>query len=175
MNFMVSPGQDTALFNRQLTEFISGYAHLYVYDFKMLEILLKRCGFTSIKQKSFCDSEYYDYKEPLHIIGLKSEWQDLNQEFYKKNDLVHYYNDESGQYNINFKVTGFDRDPLTSLIIECRKEHHIEKESYASLNSSLKNYNRYGKSLLKDKNFKLKYDILKEISKVIDNQKINKL
>ena len=27
MNFIVSPGQDTALFNRNLDEFITGYAH----------------------------------------------------------------------------------------------------------------------------------------------------
>ena len=37
MNFIVSPGQDTALFNRDLTEFIAGYAHIYAYDFEMIK------------------------------------------------------------------------------------------------------------------------------------------
>jgi hypothetical protein len=169
MNFVVSPGQDTALLNRQLTEFISGYAHIYLYDFEMLEILLKNCGFSSITQKSFCVSEYPDYKEPMHVIGLDPIWQDLNQEFYKKHGLIHFYDEVSGKYNINFKITGFDRDPLTSLIVECRKSHTIDKSKYKCLNESHKNYNRYGQSLLKDNKFRLKYEILKEESKVIDS------
>jgi hypothetical protein len=172
MNFIVSPGQDTALLNRQLTEFISGYAHVYLYDFEMLEILLKRCGFYSISQKSFCDSEYLDYKEPMHVVSLDPIWQDLNQKFYEKNKLVHYYDAKSGKYNINFKVTGFDGYPLTSLIVECRKQKHIDKNNYESLNDSNENYNRYGQSLLKDRRFQLKIDIIKEICRIIDLQVI---
>ena len=32
MNCCVSPGQDTALIDRNLKTFIAGYAHLYIYD-----------------------------------------------------------------------------------------------------------------------------------------------
>jgi SAM-dependent methyltransferase len=32
VNFIVSPGQDTALMNRGLDKFIAGYAHIYAYD-----------------------------------------------------------------------------------------------------------------------------------------------
>lgn len=172
MNFVVSPGQDTALMDRQLTEFISGYAHVYLYDFEMLEILLNRCGFYSISQKEFSCSEYPDYKEPMHVIGLDPIWQDLNQKFYKKNKLVHFYDAKSGKYNINFKITGFDRDPLTSLIVECRKKHHIDKNKYQGLNESNENYNRYGQSLMKDKKFSLKCKIIREISRILDLQEI---
>lgn len=172
MNFIVSPGQDTALFNRQLTEFISGYAHIYLYDYEMLETLLKRCGFCEITQKDFCDSDFPDYKEPLHVSAFDPIWQDLNQEFYKKNNLIHFYDEITGKYNINFKLTGFDRDPLTSLIVECRKSYDVDKNEFDSLNDSTKNYNRYGKSLLKDKQFQLKYNIIKEISRIIDSQVI---
>ena len=172
MNFVVSPGQDTVLMNRQLTEFISGYAHVYLYDFEMLETLLKRCGFYSIQQRDFCSSEYRDYKEPMHVIGLDPVWQNLNQEFYRKNNLIHFYDASSGQYNINFKISGFDRDPLTSLIVECRKKDHIDKNEYQSLNESAENYNRYGQSLMKDKKFSLKHEIIKEISRIIDLQEI---
>ena len=171
INFIVSPGQDTALFNRQLTDFVSGYAHIYLYDFEMLEILLKRCGFYKIMQKEFCISEYPDYKESLHVLGFDQTWQDLNQEFYKNNNLVHFYDEKTGIYNINFKLTGFDRDPLTSLIIECRKDYHIDEKEYKSLNEINKNYNKYGQSLLKDKGFQLKYKIIREISRIIDSQK----
>ena len=172
MNFVVSPGQDTALFNRQLTEFISGYAHIYLYDYEMLEILLKRCGFCEITQKKFCVSDFSDYKEPLHVSGFDPIWHDLNQEFYKKNNLIHFYDEITGKYNINFKVTGFDRDPFTSLIVECRKSYDVDKNEFGSLNDSNKNYNRYGKSLLEDKQFQLKYNIIKEISRIIDSQVI---
>jgi len=172
MNFVVSPGQDTALLNRELTEFISGYAHVYLYDFEMLEILLKRCGFYSIKQMDFCTSEYPDYKESMHVIGLDPIWQDLNQEFYEKNKLVHFYDLKSGKYNINFKITGFDRDPLTSLIIECRKQYHIDKSKYVSLNENKQNYNKYGQSLMKDKKFRLKFETIKNLSQNIESQEI---
>ena len=172
MNFVISPGQDTALMNRQLTEFISGYAHVYLYDFEMLEILLKRCGFYSISQKNFCDSEYPDYEEPLHVIGLDPIYQNFNREFYKKNKLTHSFNAESGKYNISFKKTGFDTEPLTSLIVECRKEYHIDKSKYQSLNESNENYNRYGQSLMKDKKFSLKCKIIREISRILDLQVI---
>lgn len=172
INFVVSSGQDTALLNRQLTEFIQGYAHVYLYDFEMLEILLKRCGFYSIRQRDFYSSEYFDYKEPMHVIGLDPIWQNLNQEFYKKNNLVHFYDATSGKYNINFKITGFDRDPVTSLIVECRKKYHIDKGKYQSLNESTENYNRYGQSLMKDKKFRLKYEIIREISRILELQEI---
>ena len=169
MNFVVSPGQDTALFNINLTEFISGYAHIYLYDYEMLTILFKRCGFYSIEQKGFCESEIADFKEPLHVIGLEPKWQDLNKAFYERNGLVHYYDDKDGKYHINFRVTGFDRDPLTSLIVEAKKKKSIDKIKFRSLNLSKKNYNRYGQSLLKDVNFDLKWRVMSGISSIINN------
>ena len=158
MNFIVSPGQDTALYDRGLNEFIAGYAHLYSYDFEMLRILLERTGFYSVNQKEFCESEIDDYLEPLHVEGMDPVWQNFNQNFYKKNNLIHYYDSDKGKYVINFKVTGFDRDPLTSLIIEAKKKKNINLESYKSLNNSPLNYNKYAWSLLKDDEFLKKND-----------------
>ena len=51
MNFIVSPGQDTALYSRNLNEFIAGYAHLYSYDFMMLKTLLERTGYYLVEEK----------------------------------------------------------------------------------------------------------------------------
>jgi hypothetical protein len=158
MNFIVSPGQDTALYDRGLNKFIAGYAHLYSYDFNMLKILLERTGFYCVKQKAFCDSELKDYQKPLHVEGMEEKWENFNQDFYKKNNLVHYYDSVKGEYNINFKVTGFDRDPLTSLIIEARKKESIDKNTYQSLNDSPLNYNKYAWSLMKDKDFLEKHN-----------------
>jgi hypothetical protein len=153
MNFIVSPGQDTVLLNRAMTEFIGGYAHLYSYDFEMLEILLKKHGFGKICQKKFCESEIPDFQEPLHVVGFPKKWQNFNKSFYSENNLIHEYKD--GKYNINFKVTGFDRDPLTSLIIEAKKEVHINNTNKNDQGpENAKNYNRYGKSLLFDPHVK---------------------
>lgn len=171
MNFIVSPGQDTALYNRNLNEFIAGYAHLYSYDFTMLRILLERTGFYNVEQKEFCESALKDYTEPLHVEGLQPEWQNFNQDFYKKNDLIHYYDDQKGEYIINFKVTGFDRDPLTSLIIEARKKVNVEKETYESLNNSSLNYNRYAWSLMKDDEFLKRHNAIMETIGELENKK----
>ena len=91
-------------------------------------------------------------REPLHVEGMYPKWSDLNQKFYKKNRLVHKL--VKGRYKINFKVTGFDRDPLTSLIIEAKKIKNVSKEKANKIfNQSKKNYNRYGNSLLSYKDF----------------------
>ena len=158
VNFIVSPGQDTILLDRDLNLFISGYAHLYSYDFEMIEILLSKIGFLP-KQSKFNESEYKEMREPLHVIGFPKIWQNFNQEFYLKNGLIHRLID--GKYEINFKVTGFDRDPLTSLIIEAKKQTHVDKEmANKAFNQSMENYNRYSLSLLRSPEFVSKLDSL---------------
>jgi len=158
MNFIVSPGQDTALLDRNLENFIAGYAHLYSYDYYMLSIILDKLGFAP-KQVKFCESAIPEMQEPLHVVGLNPSWQNFNQEFYVKNGLVHRLID--GKYEINFKVTGFDRDPHTSLVIEAIKQKHVDKVSADKLfNHSLENYNRYSWSLLRNEEFVTKLSSL---------------
>lgn len=159
VNFIVSTGQDTALLNRNLNKFISGYAHLYAYDFEMMKILLKKTGFKSIKKMHFCKSEIKDFTEPCHILGLSKKYSNLNNKFYKKNNLIHEY--KKGKYNINFKFSGFDKDPLTSLIIEAKKNKYIKLKVSNDINLNSKNYNRYGFSLLHNKAFQKKIRKLK--------------
>ena len=151
MSFIVTPGQDTVLIDRNLNKFIAGYAHLYSYDYKMLSIILKTLGF-SVRKAKFNDSKILEMRTPLHVVGKKPIWNDLNQKFYKKNKLVHKL--VKGKYKINFKVTGFDRDPLTSLIIEAKKIKNISKKiAHKKFNISMKNYNRYAYSLLSHSDF----------------------
>ena len=46
-------------------------------------------------------------------------------------------------------MTGFDRDPLTSLIIEAKKGRKVKETEVIDINGEeAKNYNRYGSSLL---------------------------
>ena len=155
-NWFNSPGQDTILLNRNLTEFITGVAHQYLYDFKMLEILLNNSGFNEIFQKKFGESVVDELTVPLHVQGLKPFWNNLNQKFYAENNLIHHFDEKSGKYEINFNLTGFDRDPLTSLIVECKKQSSDKKNG--EITYSKNNYNRYGLSLLKDKEVKNKLD-----------------
>ena len=152
MNFIVSPGQDTVLLDRNLNNFISGYAHLYAYDFQMMNILLKKSGFKSIKKKKFLESQISDFKQPCHILGRSKKYNNLNNAFYKKNKLTHKV--VNGQYIIDFKFSGFDKDPLTSLIIEAKKEKYIKVTKSNDINYNSKNYNKYAKSLLAQKNFR---------------------
>ena len=149
MNFIVSPGQDTILVDRNVSDFIAGYAHLYSYDFNMLSIMLDKLGFGSILQKEFCDSKIKELSEPLHVDSLPPVWKNMNVEFYKEHGLRHEMID--GIYHINFRVTGFDRDPLTSLIIECEKQNFVnQEEAHKMFNQTQENYNRYAYSLLRD-------------------------
>lgn len=166
MNFIVSPGQDTALIDRNLQQFIAGYAHLYSYDYTMLAIILEKLGY-SPRQVGFCESEVPEMTEPLHVLGLDDTWQNFNQEFYSKNGLVHRLID--GKYEINFKVTGFDRDPLTSLIIEAKKIQYIDKFAADTIfNKTNENYNRYSLSLLRAPEFVSRLDDLKILYPQID-------
>ncbi len=159
MNFIVSPGQDTALLNRELNNFIAGYAHLYSYDYEMLSTMLLRLGYLPHKVK-FGQSKIAELTEPLHVIGLAPVWQTFNQAFYTKNNLVHKLVD--GKYEINFKVSGFDRDPYTSLIIEATKQTFVNKiTANAMYNNSTTNYNRYASSLLSSPDFASRLGTLK--------------
>ena len=149
MNFIVSPGQDTILLDRSMTEFLGGYAHVYAYDFEMLEILLKSCGFTDIRRSSFCESSLEELREPLHVDGMDAKWQNLNQEFFAKHKLEHRYRD--GKYHINFNLTGFDAYPRLSLYVEAKKERIVSPSRENDFTGpDAKNFNHYGSSLLND-------------------------
>jgi len=153
MNFVISPGQDTVLVDRGLSEFVGGYAHLYAYDFGMMKILLDGCGFSDVRKVGFCESSVAEFSEPMHVTGLPPVWRAFNDQFFKDNKLTHVY--ENGRYNINFTITGFDKNPITSLIIEARKSKTVRLSSENDMNGqSASNYNRYGGSLLFDTEFK---------------------
>ena len=93
-----------------------------------------------------------DFNIPCHILGKNKKYENLNNKFYKKNKLVHQY--KNGKYKINFKFTGFDKDPVTSLIIEAKKISFKKIKSKNNINFSKKNYNNYAFSLLYNKETK---------------------
>jgi SAM-dependent methyltransferase len=152
MNFIVGPGQDTILVDRNVSEFIAGYAHIYSYDFNMLRIMGDKLGFRNILQKDFCDSKIEELQEPLHVDSLPPVWKNMNAKFYKEHNLQHELID--GVYHIDFTVTGFDKCPVLSLIIECEKQEYVnQKKAHELFNKTQENYNRYAYSLLQDSSF----------------------
>mgnify|MGYP006112815537 CR=1 FL=1 len=165
MNFIVSPGQDTVIFNNTLTEFIGGLGHIYLYDFEMLKILLERYGFYDIKQKKFCESELKDYEEPLHVEGMEPKWQDLNKQFFQSHGLINQYNPQKKTYETNFILSGFDRDPITSLIVEAKKEKDIDSLEI----QDLRNYD-YSRSILDDEIFQSKYENIKKMANLAHDE-----
>jgi hypothetical protein len=88
---------------------------------------------------------------------MRPEWQDFKKEFYKNNGLVHHYDTNLNRYVINFKITGFDKDPLISLIIDANKKETVNQDEYYGLNDSDKDYNKYAWSLLNDEIFEKSY------------------
>ena len=69
MNFIVSPGQDTVLLDRGLKKFISGMAHLYLYDYDMLS-KIRDCGFKTRKAK-FNDSKLKEMRVHFMLMIKK--------------------------------------------------------------------------------------------------------
>jgi hypothetical protein len=116
MNFLVSPGADSLLLSRA-GECVGGYAHVYAYDFTMLRLLLERHGFADVRRCGFLESRYPELREPLHAAGAPPEWR----------PVVEWWGRAEG-------ITGFDRNPLTSLIVEAVKvaEDDDQAEGYGT-------------------------------------------
>ena len=108
MNFLISNGSDSLLISRN-GELIAGYAHLYAYDFEMMKNLLDRNGFKQATKCQFLESSNKIFNEPLHPTNQPAEWR----------DECHWASYE--------ELTGFDRDPLTSLFVEAKKDFIPEK------------------------------------------------
>ena len=66
------------------------------------------------------------------------------------------------KYVNNFKLTGFDRDPTYSLIIEAKKKINITRKKLTFTYSS-KNNNLYGQTIISDKKIAKKLKLLKTI------------
>jgi hypothetical protein len=162
MNFIVSSGQDNIMMDNTLTKFIAGYAHVYLYDFTMLKTILNACGF-KVKKKNFCQSKFKDFREPLRVKGLSSNWNNLNAKYFKKNKLVNYFDKKKGTYVKNFEMQGFDRDPTYSLIVEAEKIRNIKTKNKYRFTFNKNNNNEYSQSLLLNKNIKKKINILNKI------------
>jgi SAM-dependent methyltransferase len=102
-NFVISGGSDMLMFSRN-GECIGGYAHVAAFDFEMMKTLLERHGFGQVRRCEFLESRYIEFREPLHPVTDAAQWK-----------LESQWGDRSAG------ITGFDRDPISSLIVEAVK------------------------------------------------------
>ena len=70
----------------------------------MMKLLLERNGFGKVIRRGFCESEYPEFREPLHPIGAPPVWVDVAE-----------------WQGVTDGITGFDRSPETSLFVEAEK------------------------------------------------------
>mgnify|MGYP000212030268 FL=1 len=96
---------------------------------------------------------------------MESKWQDLNKKFFDKHGLINQYNPEKKMYETNFVLTGFDRDPSTSLIVEAKKEKDIDSIQI----KDVRNHN-YSQSILDNEKFKKTCENMKKMVNVIDKE-----
>ena len=110
-------------------------------------------------------------KIPITIINGRLSNKTLQTNKLIKN-LIHKY--EKGTYKVNFKITGFDKFPHISLIIEAKKKINFNLTKKNNINYSKLNYNRYGVSLMENKIFSKKTNLLLKVSRKLDNKDFEK-
>lgn len=135
-NFVVSGGSDMLMFSRN-GDCIGGYAHIFAYDFEMLKKLLERHGFGDVKKCTFLESNYAEFREPLHPISAPARWEN-----------------QSEWRDCSADMTGFDRDPVSSLIVEAVK---IERLPYQDRSFGAPGYRGLDPSHFSWKNITIAY------------------
>ena len=119
----------------------------------MLKILSKKNMFEEFYEKGFCVLDEEEFELPLNAMAMAPKWQNFNKNFYEENDFIYYYDYKKGKYNINVRVTSFNRVLLTSLVLKQKKTKDINLKNHEVSKQLKHKYNRYKKSLLKDKAF----------------------
>ena len=89
---------------------------------------MERTGFYKISLKGFCESDLPDFEEPLHVEGMEPEWKNFNQDFYKKNDLIHYYDEKKLVGKQVIGVCNFPTKNIAGVVSEFLVLGAIEKD-----------------------------------------------
>ena len=123
MSKLISPGGQTLALTREMDEILGGYAHLYHFDFEMLKILLEKWGFDSVKEMPYGTSSDDDMEDLLHI---ECEGKSYAMEDPFVREKRHLMSQKA------WILTGFDKSPAVSLIVEAKKvtnqEYEYDKE-----------------------------------------------
>jgi hypothetical protein len=153
MSKLISPGAQTLAISREMDEILGGYAHLYHFDFEMMRILLEKWGYEDVREMPYGESADPDMNENLLHLHQSDRNYPLEDPFvYAKGYLK---NSE------DWCLTGFDKAPAVSLIVEARK---VRDEAYAFN----KEYHYFRRSRFEGRLDKLKMSILRVTFRVVD-------
>lgn len=119
MSKLISPGGQTLAITREMDELLGGYAHLYHFDFEMMRILLEKWGFAEVREMPYGESRDPEMNELLHVERGGKAYAMEDPFIFNKGHL------ESGE---EWLLTGFDKAPKVSLIVEATK---VRDEPYA--------------------------------------------
>ena len=151
LRVMISPGGQSIVLNREIDEFLGSYAHLYSFDFEMMQILLKKWGFENIQESNPGKSKVKEMQGLQHaIVEGKKYITDIN--FLKK---------MQNRKNEKISYCGFDKISSSQLIVEATKSHDVIY--------SLDNEYEFNKNSRMDSlESKIKIHVFNKISKFID-------
>ena len=152
VRLIISPGQQTIAFSREMDEIFGGYAHLYAYDFDMMRIMLEKWGFGEIVESEPGMSSISELRDFQHLIhdGQRFERSD---EFVRKREYL-----KTGK---KWYFSGFDKQSQTQLVIEATK---VRDEPY----SYDKEYEYNKIARFDDKLSIIKISVYRKISHFID-------
>lgn len=90
IKYIVECGSDSLLMSNDFSEIIGGYSHVFLYDFKMLQGILKQYGFNHINEiKEDSISDYDKLREQIHFdVSLVVSCKKSKNVIYNKNNCM---------------------------------------------------------------------------------------
>ena len=152
MSKLISPGGQPLAITREMDELLGGYAHLYHFDFDMMKILLEKWGFDDVKEMPYGESVDTDMQDLLHVECDGNAYP-MEDPFVR--DKKHVAS------SAGWILTGFDKSPAISLIVEARK---VSDEPY----TYEKEYAFFKRSRFESRLDKIKVVAMRHIFTVLD-------
>lgn len=164
MRLLISPGGQTIAVSRELDEIIGGYAHLFCYDFNILESILKKWGFGKIRECKPGRSSISELRE-MQYVNCDGKKYSINHKFIKSGNFT----------NGDFFFGGFDKDWSNQLIIEAKKIKNVKYDINKEFIDLRQNINDGPLDLIKLKIYKFISFLIDSIYMIFKTLKLNKL
>jgi len=68
LNTFISHGGESILFSREMDNSLGMYAHINGWDFNMIEVMLRKYGFTDIKKSKKMNLNFLRCKKKCHLL-----------------------------------------------------------------------------------------------------------
>lgn len=118
MRLIISPGSQTLAISREYDEVIGGYAHLYCFDYEIMQKLLKKWGFGKIRESKPGKSLVKELRKKQYILCNGKKYS-INDDFVR---LGKYKEEKKWSFG------GFDKDWGNQLAVEAIKVKDVKFE-----------------------------------------------